>query len=174
MINTTVLAWGVTASQGKVVMNLASPSHMNMDCWFGGANVTGDTTIPMSEWVHVVHAYDGTKASLYVNGVLDHTAGSNDMKIPDTSSFYIGGWNQVSGTYDFDGNIDEVRISKVARSADWVKLSYENQRPMQTLVGPLVQTGTEFSLSKESAVLKEGENAELIAKVGGAQKTYWI
>ena len=174
MINTTVLAWGATASQGKVVMNLASPSHMNMDCWFGGANVTGNTTIPMSEWVHVVHAYDGTKASLYVNGVLDHTAGSNDMKIPDTSSFYIGGWNQVSGTYDFDGNIDEVRISKVARSADWVKLSYENQRPMQTLVGPLVQTGTEFSLSKESAVLKEGENAELIAKAGGAQKTYWI
>lgn len=174
MINTTILAWGVPTYQSKVVMYLASPSHMRVECWFGGADVTGDTTIPMSEWVHVVHAYDGTKARLYVNGVLDHTDGSGNMKIPDTASFYIGGWRQVSGTYDFDGNIDEVRISREARSADWVKLSYENQRPMQTLVGPLVQTGTEFSLSKESAVLKEGENAELIAKAGGAQKTYWI
>jgi hypothetical protein len=109
-----------------------------------------------------------------VNGVLDNTDGSNNMKIPETVSFYIGGWNQVGGTYDFVGDIDEVRISKVARSVDWVKLSYENQKPMQTLVGPLVQAGTEFSLSQESTVLKEGENAELIAKAGGAQKTYWI
>jgi hypothetical protein len=174
MTNTTILAWGVPAGQGKVVMNLASPPHISMDCWFGGANIKGDTTIPMSEWVHVVHTYDGTKARLYVNGVLDHTDGNNNMKIPDTASFYIGGWKQVSGNYDFDGDIDEVRISKVARSADWVKLSYENQKPMQTLVGPLVQTGTEFSLSQESISVKEGENVEFIAKAGGAQKTYWI
>ena len=42
----------------------------------------------------------------------------------------------------FVGDIDEVRISKVTRSADWVKLQYENQKPLQTLVGPLVQPGT--------------------------------
>ncbi|MFN5579859.1 MAG: DUF2341 domain-containing protein [Akkermansiaceae bacterium] len=174
MTNTTILAWGVPAGQGKVVMNLASPPHISMDCWFGGANIKGDTTIPMSEWVHVVHAYDGTKARLYVNGVLDHTDGNNNMKIPDSASFYIGGWMQVSGNYDFDGDIDEVRISKVARSADWVKLSYENQKPIQTLVGPLVQTGNDFSLSQESSIVKEGENVEYIAKAGGAQKTYWI
>jgi hypothetical protein len=174
LTNTTILAWGIPAGQGKVVMNLASPPHISMDCWFGGANIKGDTTIPMSEWVHVVHTYDGTKARLYVNGVLDHTDGNNNMKIPDTASFYIGGWKQVSGNYDFDGDIDEVRISKVARSADWVKLSYENQKPMQTLVGPLVQPGNDFSLSQESTVVNEGQNTEFIAKAGGAQKTYWI
>jgi len=174
MINTTVLAWGVPADASKVVMNLASPSHLMAECWFGGADVIGDTTIPMSEWVHVVHAYDGTKARLYVNGVLDNTDGSNNMKIPETVSFYIGGWNQVDGTYDFVGDIDEVRISKVARSVDWVKLSYENQKPMQTLVGPLVQAGTEFSLSQESSNVKEDQKAEFIAKAGGAQKLYWI
>jgi hypothetical protein len=174
MINTTVLAWGAWASQGKVVMNLASPSHMSMDCWFGGANVKGDTTIPISEWVHVVHAYDGTKARLYVNGVLDHTDGSDYMKIPDTASFYVGGWRQVSGTYDFDGDIDEVRISKVARSADWVKMEYENQKPFQTLVGSLVKPGTEFSVSEKKLVVLEGQSATVTASAGGAQKIFWI
>jgi len=174
MINTTVLAWGAWSSQGKVVMNLASPSHMSMDCWFGGANVKGDTTIPMSEWVHVVHAYDGTKARLYVNGVLDHTDGSDYMKIPDTASFYIGGWRQVSGTYDFDGDIDEVRISKVARSADWIKMEYENQKPFQTLVGSLVKPGAEFSVSQKKIVVLEGQSATVTASAGGAQKVYWV
>lgn len=48
------------------------------------------------------------------------------------------------------GDVDEVRISGVARSADWVQLEYENQKPMQTLVGPVVQDGDEFSLSPSS------------------------
>ncbi len=173
-INTTVLAWGVPTDASKVVINLASPAHMSMDCWFGGANVAGAITIPMSEWVHVVHAYDGKTAKLYVNGVLDNTDGSDNMKIPNTVSMYIGGWNQVAGTYDFVGDIDEVRISKVARSADWIRLQYENQKPMQTLVGPLVQPGNDFSLSSESTVVNESQNAEFIAKAGGAQKLYWI
>jgi hypothetical protein len=172
-INTTVLAWGVPTGQSKVVMNLASPSHLAVDCWFGGADIVGDTPVPMSEWVHVVHAYDGKQAKLYVNGVIDNTAGSADMKIPNTVSMHIGGWNQVSGTYDFVGDIDEVRISKVARSADWIKLTYENQKPLQTLVGPIVQKGNQFSLSSTALTVLEGDTAMITAQAGGAQKIYW-
>ena len=43
---------------------------------------------------------------------------------------WIGGWYN---NYEFVGDIDEVRISKVVRSADWVRLQYENQKPLQTL-----------------------------------------
>ena len=50
----------------------------------------------------------------------------------------------------FVGDLDEVRISNVARSADWVKLQYENQKPLQTLVGPLVQPGTRLRGLAES------------------------
>ncbi|MFN7291760.1 MAG: DUF2341 domain-containing protein [Pirellula sp.] len=172
-INTTVLAWGVPTGQSKVVMNLASPSHLAVDCWFGGAGIVGDIPVPMSEWVHVVHAYDGKQAKLYVNGVIDNTAGSADMKIPNKVSMHIGGWNQVSGTYDFVGDIDEVRISKVARSADWIKLTYENQKPLQTLVGPIVQKGNQFSLSSTALTVLEGDTAMITAQAGGAQKIYW-
>ena len=172
-INTTVLAWGVPTGQSKVVMNLASPSHITMDCWFGGADIVGDIPIPISEWVHVVHAYDGKQAKLYVNGVLDNTAGSADMKIPSTVSMYIGGWNQVSGTYDFVGDIDEVRISKVARSAEWIRMSYENQKPQQSLVGPIVQKGNSFSVSSTALTVMEGQTAMITAQADGAQKIYW-
>ena len=45
-----------------------------------------------------------------------------------------GGWYD---RYDFEGEIDELRISRVARSPHWARLTYENQKPLQTLVGPL-------------------------------------
>jgi hypothetical protein len=44
---------------------------------------------------------------------------------------------------------------------------------MQTLVGPVVQDGAEFSLSPTSVEMMEGEAVDLAAKAGGAQKTYW-
>src|SRR6185295_10348000 len=84
---------------------------------------------------------------------------------------WIGGWYN---NYDFVGDLDEVRVSAVARPADWVKLEYENQRPMQTLVGPIVQDGNALSVDPPTAVVDEGKNVTFTAKAGGAQKLYWI
>ena len=84
---------------------------------------------------------------------------------------YVGGWYN---NYQYVGDIDEVRISKVTRSADWVKLQYENQKPLQTLVGPLVQSGTDFSVRQREIILLEGKSAALTANAGGAQKVHWI
>ena len=48
-------------------------------------------------------------------------------------------------------------MSKVARSAEWVRLEFENQKPLQTLVGPLVQAGAAFAVSPAQAtVLTKG------------------
>ena len=74
----------------------------------------------------------------------------------------------------FTGDLDEVRISKVARSADWVRLQYENQKPLQTLVGPLVQPGAAFAVSPEAIAIDEGESVTVAAQAGGAEKLYWI
>ncbi len=84
---------------------------------------------------------------------------------------WIGGWYN---NYDFVGDIDEVRLSAVARSANWVRLEYENQKPLQTLVGPVVQDGSEFRLSVSRVTMNEGDTVEIAAKAGGAQKVYWI
>ena len=56
-VNTVVVGWGNEQAQGKVIMDICSPPHIRMECYFSGANVAGESRLPMSEWVHVVHTY---------------------------------------------------------------------------------------------------------------------
>ncbi len=171
--NITVLAWGNEQAQGKVVMQFRSPPHINMDCYFSAANVASRGPLPPGQWVHVVHTHQKGDSRLYVNGVLDgvSTRTSSPLAIKSPARLWLGGWYDH---YEFVGDLDETRISKVARSADWVKLQYENQRPLQTLVGPLVQPGKSFAVSPAQAVVPEGTRADFSAEAGGAQKVYWI
>ncbi|WP_395145035.1 DUF2341 domain-containing protein [Armatimonas sp.] len=171
--NVRVLGWGNEERQGKVTMQFRSPPHISMDCYFSDANVAGKSKLPMGEWQHVMHTYEKGNARVYVNGVLDGTAQSSaaPLNVQNPARFWIGGWYN---NYDFVGEIDEVRISSVARSADWVKLEYENQKPLQTLVGMLVQPGSEFSVSSPQLTVREGSRATITAKAGGAQKLVWV
>ncbi|MBM3980618.1 MAG: DUF2341 domain-containing protein [Planctomycetes bacterium] len=170
--NGNVIAWGNEQAQGKVVMQYRSPPHVQMDCYFSGGNVSGKSTLPMGEWVHVVHTYEKGASRLYVNGALDgtNTTAGSPLNIRSPARLWIGGWY---GNYNFVGDIDEVRVSKVVRPPEWVKLQYENQKPLQTLVGPVVQPGQEFGLPETTAALPEGQSMEFEAKAGGAQKVYW-
>jgi len=171
--NATVLAWGNEAGQGKVMLQYFSPPHMKIECYFSGADVPGGSTLALSQWVHVVHAFKNGDSRVYVNGILDGVSTSQGapLAIKSPARMYIGGWY---GNYRFVGDIDEVRISKVTRSADWVRLQYENQKPLQTLVGHLAQPGTDFSVSEKKITVLEGKSATVSAKAGGAQKVYWI
>ena len=58
---------------------------------------------------------------------------------------WIGGWYH---NYDFIGDIDEVRVSKVKRSADWVKLQYENQKANSALFSTTTFTTASFQKTK--------------------------
>ena len=170
--NTLAVGWGNEQTQGKVTMLFESPPHITMDCCFSGANVQSKTRLAMSQWIHVVHTYKEGESKIYVNGVLDgenKSGPSHNVKSP--ARMYIGGWY---GNYQFIGDIDEVRVSKVTRSADWIRMSYENQKPMQTLVGPLVRPGTNFAVSEKTITIAEGKSATVTAKLEGAQKSYWI
>jgi len=171
--NVTVLAWGNEAGQGKVMMQFFSPPHLKMECYFSGADVEGGSTLATSQWIHVVHAFKNSDSRVYVNGVLDGVSTSTGapLAIKSPARLYIGGWYN---NFNFVGDIDEVRISKVTRSADWVRLQYENQKPLQTVVGPLVKAGTDFSVSEKRITMLEGKRAEVSVKAGGAQKVYWI
>jgi hypothetical protein len=96
-------------------------------------------------WTHLVGIRDGSNQYLYVNGVLVmagyRTFGTGQTIIPrDTSDdFSIGAflrpviaWDQ--GYAYFNGAIDEVEVSSIPRSADWIKLSYMNQKEEDALV----------------------------------------
>jgi len=171
--NGSVLAWGNEQAQGKVVMQFQSPPHVRMDCYFSGGNIESVGRLPLNEWVHVIHTYRQGESRIYVNGELSNVSKTpnSPLAIKSPARFYIGGWYN---NYNFVGDIDEVRISKVVRSADWVKLQYENQKPMQTLVGPVVNSGDKLREFSKQVTVKEGEKITLAAAINGAQKIYWI
>jgi len=171
--NSSLLAWGNDHPQGKVIMQLFSPPHIKIECWFSGADVAGKRILPLSQWIHVVHTFENGNSRIYVNGVLDavSTSTSAPLAIKSPGRMYIGGFYN---NFRYVGDIDEVRISKVMRSADWVKMQYENQKPLQTMVGPLVQAGSGFSVSAEQITLLECKSATVTVKAGGAQKLYWV
>jgi len=95
----------------------------------------------IATWKYVVGVCAGTRQYLYVDGIC--TADSVNFFEPSTrprsmaSDVTIGktppGTNNWS-PYFFKGMVDEVRISNVALSADWIKLCYMNQRIDDKLV----------------------------------------
>jgi hypothetical protein len=95
------------------------------------------------QWVHVTGVREGSLQSLYINGApVSSTillkAGSYSRNTSD--DFMIGRYaRQVliplyEGWCYFDGKVDEVRVSSGAQSADWIRLSYMNQRADDKLV----------------------------------------
>jgi autotransporter-associated beta strand protein len=167
-VNCEIVDWGVEGGGGaKVQVRVISPPRIYVDGNF--ASVTGTVALDTT-WHHVAHTYTGGVARIYVDGQLDASAGVT-MNLPNPSRMWIGGWYN---NYSFAGDIDEVRISKVARSANWIKLEYENQKPLQTLMGTLVQAGSTFSAAPASVTFNEGTTATLTGLAGGAQKVYWI
>jgi hypothetical protein len=79
-----------------------------------------DDPLPPNTWLYVVGVYDGTNnAMIYVNGSWAATVPNTGTPItPVATSVEIG--RSLSGTIEFDGLIDEVRISSLDRSADWI------------------------------------------------------
>ncbi len=170
-VNVNLIGWGVQKPQGKAVMRFQGPPHIGMDCWFSDGNVASRGLLAMNTWHHVVYAYESGRARIYVNGELAGQGGkATPLNVGSPASLSLGGW---SGEFDFVGDLDEVRVSKVTRSAEWVRLEYENQKPLQTLVGPLVRDGSSFNVMPEQASVNEGGRTTFTAQAGGAQKLTW-
>ena len=166
--NFEIVDWAREDAGNKVQIRLLTPPKIYIDGNF--ASITGNTTLSTSQWHQVVHTYSPGVSRIYIDGQLDASANVN-MTMTPPSIMRLGGWY---GTYNFVGDMDEVRLSKVTRSAGWIKLEYENQKTLQTLVGNPVQPGSSFSATPASLPLNEGGTGTLSAQAGGAQMVYWI
>jgi len=170
--NATIVGWGAEKAQSKVVLQFRSPPRIVVDGYFSDASVDGKTRIPTGEWTHVLQTYEKGKPRIYVNGQLDvgSPVRATPLKMPSPARLWIGGWY---GDFNFEGDIDEVRISRVTRSAEWAKLQFENQKPLQRLVGHVVQPGNKFRVSTKRLAINEGSEATVTAEAGGARRIFW-
>jgi hypothetical protein len=88
-------------------------------------------------WKYISFVRNGTTKHLYVDGVLrDDNPYMTPNPGPRTDTNDVENGKKPNQTVGYlKGKIDEVCLANKARSADWVKLCFENQRPVsQSLV----------------------------------------
>jgi len=103
----------------------------------GGSTYCAKTisSIPLGIFVHYVGSYDGSYIKIYKNGYLENsTSYLGNVSTNIQQPLVIGRWYGNYNGYYFDGIIDEVRVSKVARSAGWINTSYLNQQDPQSFI----------------------------------------
>lgn len=110
--------------------------HLAMYVLATGGAVSYDATgasLSTGAWQHVALTYDSSQGLIgYLNGASDGTAAANG------AIEQLGSVTQLiaddSSNITFDGAMDEVRISNVARSASWILSEYNNMNSPSTFV----------------------------------------
>lgn len=97
-------------------------------------SLTSAGSLPNNVWHHVAATYDGATMRLYVNGVADANtlakAGNIPSDAPTENDVWLGHGDQPVDkpwSYPWEGLLDEMRISSVARSGGWIATEFENQ-----------------------------------------------
>jgi hypothetical protein len=92
-------------------------------------------------WTYIVGIRSGTNQYLYINGEIADSViliTTKDTVRATSNDLFIGRLPVFDGANSswrfFSGEIDEVRISSVANSPDWIKLCYMNQKQDDVLV----------------------------------------
>jgi biopolymer transport protein ExbB len=97
-----------------------------------GTPVQVGSTIALStgEWHHLAVTVDATELKLLVDG---DSAGSAPVKISEIGgALTVGG--SAAGTNYLTGELDELSVSNIARSDDWVKAAARSQGMVASLV----------------------------------------
>jgi YD repeat-containing protein len=146
---------------------------------FGLANVggvAGTQTIPLLQWTHVVGTYDGSAVRLYENGVLDASASATGtIAYGSSKNLTIGNDSkyQTCCLTPWSGLMDELRISSVGRSADWIATEYNNQNSPSTfaVVEPANYLGVLTGSLTPGA--REVSYSANLAAIGGTPPFTW-
>ncbi len=125
----TIFNEGVSGSKGYRIT--ANSGHANVGL-MGGGNFSATASYSANTWQHVVGIENGASSKIYINGALDNS-GTLTINAPTIfpTQYVIGSETSLS-TSLFSGQLDEIRVSNVARSADWILSSYNNQNSPST------------------------------------------
>jgi len=109
-----------------------------------GAPVSVQATgqLTAGDWHHLALTLGGGQLMLYVDGAQAGQAPAQAVDIAGTLT--VGG--SAAGGSNFSGDMDELEVSDVARSADWIKAAATSQG----LTSPLISYGTDEQKSSSS------------------------
>ncbi len=123
----------------------------------------------------------------YVNGEFKGEICGTYPASPGSGNYYIGASTLTNCYFSelFDGKLDQLTISSTARSDDYIKLIYENQKPNSNLV--TITSGEQYtlnisvsgngsiSLSPSGGSYSDGQEVEVTASPIGENEAflYW-
>jgi hypothetical protein len=159
----TIQAWVKNSETGSypVILNKGSSEPYVMFIWSGSSpnNCPGDvrwgmtmrvstperdectsgTDVTDNAWHMVTGRYDGTNNQIWVNGVQDGTESESGSMIANTDKVTIGMYDTATAL-PYDGLIDELHVSNIARSDGWIATTYNNQNSPSTFYSLTVQS----------------------------------
>ncbi len=113
---------------------------------YDGASFLGNfkaKNIEINKWYHVVYSFADTNSVLYIDSIPNVLAGSGTLTSTNVN-FTVGDRVDRSGTYPFNGLIENVRIYNTALTATEVSnLYYNNVVPTEGLVAEYFNSDTD-------------------------------
>lgn len=100
-----------------------------------GSNTSfAEYDVAAGSWSYVVGRYDGATIRAYVDGTQVDSNPTSATPDAQTVTAKIGSRMDLLG--DFDGQIDEVRISKIPRSPDYIAAQHRSMNDTYVTFGP--------------------------------------
>jgi RHS repeat-associated protein len=129
---------------------------------------SGNKTINDNNWHNIQAARVGTAVNIYVDGVLDSSGGYFDGDAIDIapSGGSIGG---LGSSYNFNGLIDEVHVSNVSRSPDWIATEFSNQNAPSKFYA--ISSESPLAITPQFVSLHDSGTQQFSASVLGACST---
>ena len=134
--NFTISGWTYQHSSGNYESIMAwdtpwlimAPQHTATDAhiYWEGALISINTGSNLNGWhYHTFTSYSATDHRYNIDGGANIGTSSANEPSGTYSQFYIGSYSPTNGR--MDGLLDELRVSNVARSPEWIETEYNNQ-----------------------------------------------
>lgn len=114
------------ASAYEFVFNTSNQLRFEINNGSGWRTAQYSTAInDTTTWHHAHGTFDGSNVKIYTEGVLRTTTAFSGSINDSGEQLFLG--LVKNGTLRYVGQLDEVRIASVARSADWIATEFNNQ-----------------------------------------------
>ncbi|HIJ04401.1 TPA: LamG domain-containing protein, partial [Candidatus Woesearchaeota archaeon] len=113
-------------------------------------DISGNTSLRVGEWYHIVTTWNGSEHIIYVNGQQDAVKTDSEVLLADASPSYqqIGAWRADAEPVFFNGTIDEIALWNKTLSAGEILDLYRLKEGTYYLKSNI----TNFTHSRESDV----------------------
>ena len=112
---------------GNYWLGIDSTGKPNLSREASPWGVTATNPMPVNEWHHIAATYDGSQTKIYVDGVVNNTTSAPLSINQNVSAIKVNigaGLANNSPAYLFKGELDEIRVWNVARTATQIQQSF--------------------------------------------------